>query len=149
MSVVQLWGLCPLDYPVCGIVGGLCPPRLPCLWCSWGFTPPILPVLGCNLATTNVFHNSQSQQCVLCQVLLLLFPVLVYDILTGRVVSRLDGHRACVRDVSWHPYNHQLISTSVSVQQPVCSDITVFKHEIPLLLMCPSHLYVTKSPTLL
>ncbi|KAI0217277.1 DDB1- and CUL4-associated factor 11 [Lamellibrachia satsuma] len=38
--------------------------------------------------------------------------IVIYDILTGRVVSRLDGHRACVRDVSWHPYDHRLVSTS-------------------------------------
>ncbi|XP_013410755.1 DDB1- and CUL4-associated factor 11 isoform X2 [Lingula anatina] len=38
--------------------------------------------------------------------------VVVYDVLTGKVVSRLDGHRGCVRDVSWHPYEHTIISTS-------------------------------------
>ena len=38
----------------------------------------------------------------------------VYDVLTGKIVTRLNGHRACVRDVSWHPYENKLISTSVS-----------------------------------
>jgi WD repeat-containing protein 23 len=40
------------------------------------------------------------------------FPV--YDVLTGKVHSVLSGHRACVRDVSWHPHRQELISTSVS-----------------------------------
>ena len=39
----------------------------------------------------------------------------VYDALTGKIVRRLDGeHRACVRDVSWHPYENNILSTSVS-----------------------------------
>lgn len=40
--------------------------------------------------------------------------VLVYDVLTGAVVTRLSGHDACVRDVSWHPYEDIIISSSVS-----------------------------------
>lgn len=39
------------------------------------------------------------------------FPV--YDVLTGSVVTRLSGHDACVRDVSWHPYEDNIISSSV------------------------------------
>ncbi|BFZ13401.1 hypothetical protein BsWGS_16440 [Bradybaena similaris] len=38
--------------------------------------------------------------------------VFVYDVLTGKVESRLKGHRSCVRDVSWHPYKNIIISTS-------------------------------------
>lgn len=34
--------------------------------------------------------------------------------LTGTVVSRLSGHDACVRDVSWHPYKDNIVSSSVS-----------------------------------
>ncbi len=41
--------------------------------------------------------------------------ILVYDVLTGKIVDSLEGHKACVRDVSWHPYEHKLISTSVSI----------------------------------
>lgn len=37
----------------------------------------------------------------------------VYDVLTGSVVTRLSGHDACVRDVSWHPYEDNIISSSV------------------------------------
>ncbi|KAF3836079.1 hypothetical protein F7725_028637 [Dissostichus mawsoni] len=36
----------------------------------------------------------------------------LYDVLTGSVVSRLSGHEACVRDVSWHPYEDNIISSS-------------------------------------
>lgn len=39
----------------------------------------------------------------------------VYDVLTGAVVSKLSGHDACVRDVSWHPYEDNIVSSSVSV----------------------------------
>ncbi|XP_070187913.1 DDB1- and CUL4-associated factor 11-like isoform X2 [Littorina saxatilis] len=39
--------------------------------------------------------------------------VVVYDLLTGKVVKNLDGgHRSCVRDVSWHPYENNIISSS-------------------------------------
>ncbi|MCJ8745750.1 hypothetical protein PDJAM_G00133900 [Pangasius djambal] len=38
--------------------------------------------------------------------------IIIYDVLTGRVVSRLTGHEACVRDVSWHPYQDNIISSS-------------------------------------
>ncbi|PSN31336.1 DDB1- and CUL4-associated factor 11 [Blattella germanica] len=38
--------------------------------------------------------------------------VVIYDVLTGKVRSVLSGHRACVRDVSWHPHRAELISAS-------------------------------------
>ena len=40
--------------------------------------------------------------------------VYIYDIMTGSVASVLEGHKACVRDVSWHPELPDLVSTSVS-----------------------------------
>ena len=38
--------------------------------------------------------------------------VFIYDVLTGEVVSQLKGHHKCVRDVSWHPYQQSIISSS-------------------------------------
>lgn len=38
----------------------------------------------------------------------------VFDVLTGEVATRLNAQRACVRDVSWHPFDQNIISTSVS-----------------------------------
>ncbi|XP_013880714.1 DDB1- and CUL4-associated factor 11 [Austrofundulus limnaeus] len=38
--------------------------------------------------------------------------VVVYEVLTGKVVTKLSGHDACVRDVSWHPYEDKIISSS-------------------------------------
>uniref|UniRef100_A0A8C6WN78 Ddb1 and cul4 associated factor 11 n=1 Tax=Neogobius melanostomus TaxID=47308 RepID=A0A8C6WN78_9GOBI len=38
--------------------------------------------------------------------------IIVYDVLTGSVVTRLSGHDACVRDVSWHPFEDNIISSS-------------------------------------
>ncbi|XP_059485876.1 DDB1- and CUL4-associated factor 11 [Neocloeon triangulifer] len=38
--------------------------------------------------------------------------VIVYDSLTGKIERTLSGHRGCVRDVSWHPFNSEIISTS-------------------------------------
>uniref|UniRef100_A0A3B4BEF9 Uncharacterized protein n=1 Tax=Periophthalmus magnuspinnatus TaxID=409849 RepID=A0A3B4BEF9_9GOBI len=38
--------------------------------------------------------------------------ILIYDVLTGAVVTKLSGHDACVRDVSWHPYEDNIISSS-------------------------------------
>uniref|UniRef100_T1JBZ6 Uncharacterized protein n=1 Tax=Strigamia maritima TaxID=126957 RepID=T1JBZ6_STRMM len=38
--------------------------------------------------------------------------IIIYDLLTGKIECVLSGHRGCVRDVSWHPYKHEIISTS-------------------------------------
>ncbi|XP_023342562.1 DDB1- and CUL4-associated factor 11 isoform X2 [Eurytemora carolleeae] len=38
--------------------------------------------------------------------------VVIYDVLTGEIVQTLSGHRACVRDVSWHPYYPEILSSS-------------------------------------
>ncbi|XP_012140236.2 DDB1- and CUL4-associated factor 11 [Megachile rotundata] len=38
--------------------------------------------------------------------------VIIYDVLTGRIVSSLVGHKGCVRDVSWHPFHQEIVSTS-------------------------------------
>uniref|UniRef100_H3CIH1 DDB1- and CUL4-associated factor 11 n=1 Tax=Tetraodon nigroviridis TaxID=99883 RepID=H3CIH1_TETNG len=38
--------------------------------------------------------------------------IVIYDVLTGAVVSKLCGHDACVRDVSWHPYEDNIVSSS-------------------------------------
>ena len=45
----------------------------------------------------------------------------VYDVLTGKIERRLyirnnhygSGRERCVRDVSWHPFDNYIISTSV------------------------------------
>lgn len=38
--------------------------------------------------------------------------VIIYDSLTGQVVQKLsDGHTNCVRDVSWHPFENNIISS--------------------------------------
>ncbi|XP_076337040.1 DDB1- and CUL4-associated factor 11-like isoform X3 [Tachypleus tridentatus] len=38
--------------------------------------------------------------------------VIIYDVLTGKIVKILSAHRGCVRDVSWHPYRQELVSIS-------------------------------------
>ncbi|NP_001080744.1 DDB1 and CUL4 associated factor 11 L homeolog [Xenopus laevis] len=38
--------------------------------------------------------------------------VVVYDLLTGQIVKKLTNHKACVRDVSWHPCDNKLVSSS-------------------------------------
>ncbi|PIO41070.1 hypothetical protein AB205_0053890 [Aquarana catesbeiana] len=40
--------------------------------------------------------------------------VVIYDLLTGQIVKKLANHKACVRDVSWHPCDTRLVSSSVS-----------------------------------
>ncbi|GFY49286.1 DDB1- and CUL4-associated factor 11 [Trichonephila inaurata madagascariensis] len=38
--------------------------------------------------------------------------VVVYDVLTGKIKATLKGHKGCVRDVSWHPYRNEIMSSS-------------------------------------
>jgi len=38
--------------------------------------------------------------------------VVIYDLLTGQIVKELAGHQGVVRDVSWHPYRQEIISSS-------------------------------------
>jgi len=38
--------------------------------------------------------------------------VYVYDVLTGAQVARLRGHRAIIRDLSWHPFDTTMATTS-------------------------------------
>jgi WD repeat-containing protein 23 len=38
--------------------------------------------------------------------------VVIWDTLSGEIVKRLSGQRQCVRDVSWHPYENKIVSTS-------------------------------------
>jgi hypothetical protein len=57
---------------------------------------------------------------------------LVYDVLTGeiklclRVSNQANENRErCIRDVSWHPYENFIISTSVKFFSVslICSDV--------------------------
>jgi len=38
--------------------------------------------------------------------------VIIYDLLTGNIAKVLSGHKGCVRDVSWHPYQPEIFSSS-------------------------------------
>ncbi|KAL4234099.1 DDB1- and CUL4-associated factor 11 [Mactra antiquata] len=38
--------------------------------------------------------------------------LIIYDTLTGQIVRKLEGHNSCVRDVSWHPFDNNIISSS-------------------------------------
>lgn len=40
----------------------------------------------------------------------------VYDLLNGHIVKKLTNHKACVRDVSWHPFEEKIVSSSVRLK---------------------------------
>lgn len=46
----------------------------------------------------------------------LAFFCTVYDLLSGHIVKKLTNHKACVRDVSWHPFEEKIVSSSVRLQ---------------------------------
>ena len=52
--------------------------------------------------------------------------LIIYDVLTGKIVRNLYGHRGCVRDVSWHPYLFEIMSTSVSLQNLIRILVLIF-----------------------
>lgn len=39
------------------------------------------------------------------------FPT-VYDLLTGKMVYAVRGHKDIVRDVSWHPHRNEILTSS-------------------------------------
>ena len=60
--------------------------------------------------------------------------VVIYDLLSGDIVKELSAHKACVRDVSWHPSNLDLVSSSWdgSVVRWTCQDFdSVEEDECP------------------
>jgi len=38
--------------------------------------------------------------------------ILIYDVLSGQIITKLKGHTNIVRDLSWHPYLPCIVSTS-------------------------------------
>jgi len=36
----------------------------------------------------------------------------IFDVLTGEIVQQLSGHKATIRDATWHPYEPLLATTS-------------------------------------
>ncbi|XP_065581901.1 DDB1- and CUL4-associated factor 11-like isoform X2 [Artemia franciscana] len=38
--------------------------------------------------------------------------LVVYDVLTGKMVKRYRDHKNCVRDVAWHPYKNEIVTSS-------------------------------------
>jgi len=50
---------------------------------------------------------------IICNVIFIYVYFAVYDVLTGKIVTKLQHHQACVRDVSWHPFENSLVSSSV------------------------------------
>uniref|UniRef100_A0A915L2V2 DDB1- and CUL4-associated factor 11 n=1 Tax=Romanomermis culicivorax TaxID=13658 RepID=A0A915L2V2_ROMCU len=51
----------------------------------------------------------------------------VYDVNSGERVAKLDGHRACVRDVSWHPYHNEICTSSYLGNRDVQWDAEVLR----------------------
>lgn len=41
-----------------------------------------------------------------------LFPFAVYDVLTGKIVYSVRGHKDIVRDVAWHPSRNEILTSS-------------------------------------
>lgn len=42
---------------------------------------------------------------------------LVYDLLTGAIVKKVEGHNSVVRDVHWHPFRPEIVSVGVSIHK--------------------------------
>uniref|UniRef100_A0A8C5GYE7 DDB1- and CUL4-associated factor 11 n=1 Tax=Gouania willdenowi TaxID=441366 RepID=A0A8C5GYE7_GOUWI len=65
--------------------------------------------------------------------------IIIYDVLTGEVVSKLSGHDACVRDVSWHPYEDNIISSSVSETSLLRSAFIQIQHAGGFVIVALKH----------
>jgi len=71
-----------------------------------------------------------------------MYVYLVYDILSGKIEQKLEGHRACVRDVSWHPFNNVLVSSSVSLSLHLSLSLSL---HLSLCLMLTIHNVLHKN----
>ncbi|XP_971729.2 DDB1- and CUL4-associated factor 11 [Tribolium castaneum] len=38
--------------------------------------------------------------------------LIIYDSLTGKIEEFVHGHKACVRDVAWHPYRNEILTSA-------------------------------------
>ncbi|XP_018357559.1 PREDICTED: DDB1- and CUL4-associated factor 11, partial [Trachymyrmex cornetzi] len=62
--------------------------------------------------------------------------LIIYDLLTGRIVHKVKGHLGCVRDVSWHPFDHNFITSSWDgkiSKWEYCENYNANDYEPPLL----------------
>ncbi|XP_011064716.1 PREDICTED: DDB1- and CUL4-associated factor 11 isoform X1 [Acromyrmex echinatior] len=62
--------------------------------------------------------------------------LIIYDLLTGKIVHKAKGHLGCVRDVSWHPFDHNFITSSWDgkiCKWKYCEDYNANEYEPPLL----------------
>uniref|UniRef100_U5EIK3 Putative microtubule associated complex n=1 Tax=Corethrella appendiculata TaxID=1370023 RepID=U5EIK3_9DIPT len=42
--------------------------------------------------------------------------LIIYDVLTGKIVQAIEGHRDIVRDVAWHPHRSEILTSSWDFQ---------------------------------
>jgi len=54
--------------------------------------------------------NTTGQRYIYCGSAQLPFSVYIYDIITGKLEKRLDGHNGLIRDLSWNPNYPQIVS---------------------------------------
>lgn len=38
--------------------------------------------------------------------------LIIYDLLTGKMLRQIKGHKECIRDVSWHPFHPHIVTSS-------------------------------------
>ncbi|KAG8140999.1 putative DDB1-and CUL4-associated factor 11-like protein [Naja naja] len=65
-----------------------------------------------NAVTQQIWDYRWQQHGTAVHLQWLLHRAGVYDLLSGLIVKKLVNHQACVRDVSWHPYEEKIVSSS-------------------------------------
>lgn len=75
--------------------------------------------LGRLVSKFQALHLFVIQNYRLINKFLFFFLFSVYDLLSGKVLCQLKGHKECIRDVSWHPFHPHIVTSAVSKRSTV------------------------------
>lgn len=65
---------------------------------------------GCG--TGRLISKSTTSENIVQSIYYYFVLITVYDVLTGKIVQAIEGHNDITRDVAWHPYRSEILTSS-------------------------------------